>query len=138
MGDCGCCDDSRGPEHFDARLDARRALHPFDFVGGRLIIGKFLAIAQAVQFIMNGASHPMGGFSTFPFAAMGFVPGEAFSGDADAPRGDAVIGHDVWIARLRAIRWWDRPVGKVMRHIAALRGIGLDALEAAARQGGCP
>ncbi len=88
-------DDSRGPEHFEARC----VRYHFDFVGDRLIIGKFVAIAQGAQFIMNGANHAMRGFSTFPFGAMGFAPGESLSADGDPSRGDTIIGNDVWIGR---------------------------------------
>jgi virginiamycin A acetyltransferase len=71
----------------------------FDFVGDRLIIGKFVAIAQGAQFIMNGANHPMRGISTFPFGSFGFAGGEAFGAGYDPPRGDTIIGSDVWIGR---------------------------------------
>jgi virginiamycin A acetyltransferase len=93
VGDYSYYDDSRGPEHFEARC----VRYLFDFVGDRLVIGKFVAIAQGAQFIMNGANHPMSGFSTFPFSS--------FEGWKDrAPvewgnRGDTVIGNDVWIGR---------------------------------------
>ncbi len=54
VGDFSYYDDSRGPEHFEARC----VRYHFDFVGDRLIIGKFCAIAQGAQFVMNGANHP--------------------------------------------------------------------------------
>ncbi len=95
VGDFSYYDDSRGPEHFEARC----VRYHFDFVGDRLIIGKFVAIAQGAQFIMNGANHPMGGFSTFPFGTLGFVPGEPYGAEGDPPRGDTIIGNDVWIGR---------------------------------------
>jgi virginiamycin A acetyltransferase len=95
VGDFSYYDDSRGPQHFEARC----VRYHFDFVGDRLIIGRFVAIAQGAQFIMNGANHPMGGFSTFPFAAFGFAPDEAGTLDGDPPRGDTIIGNDVWIGR---------------------------------------
>ncbi len=88
-------DDSRGPEHFEARC----VRYHFDFIGDRLIIGKFVAIAQGAQFIMNGANHPMGGFSTYPFNMVGFTDKPAFSADGLTSRGDLVIGNDVWIGR---------------------------------------
>ena len=88
-------DDSRGPEHFEARC----VRYHFDFIGDRLIIGKFAAIAQGAQFIMNGANHPMGGFSTYPFNMVGFTDKPAFSADGLTSRGDMVIGNDVWIGR---------------------------------------
>jgi virginiamycin A acetyltransferase len=88
-------DDSRGPEHFETRC----VRYHFDFIGDRLIIGKFVAIAQGAQFIMNGANHPMGGFSTYPFNMVGFTDNPAFSAEGLKSRGDMVIGNDVWIGR---------------------------------------
>lgn len=95
VGDFSYYDDSRGPEHFEARC----VRYHFDFIGDRLIIGKFVAIAQGAQFIMNGANHPMSGLSTYPFGTMGFAGDEAFGQEGDPPRGDTVIGNDVWIGR---------------------------------------
>lgn len=95
VGDYSYYDDSRGPEHFVARC----VRYHFDFVGDRLIIGKFVAIAQGAQFVMNGANHPMGGFSTFPFAMFGLEGAPALTPDTLGLRGDTVIGNDVWIGR---------------------------------------
>lgn len=95
VGDFSYYDDSRGPEHFEARC----VRYHFDFVGDRLVIGKFVAIAQGAQFIMNGANHPMSGFSTYPFGTMGFASGEPLGAEGDPPRGDTFIGNDVWIGR---------------------------------------
>jgi virginiamycin A acetyltransferase len=95
VGDYSYYDDSRGPEHFLARC----VRYHFDFIGDRLIIGKFVAIAQAAQFIMNGANHPMGGFSTFPFQMFGFEGAPPVTPDGPGHRGDTVIGNDVWIGR---------------------------------------
>jgi len=93
VGDYSYYDDSRGPEHFVARC----VRYHFDFLGDRLIIGKFVAIAQAAQFVMNGANHPMDGFSTYPFQMFG-VEG-APDVTSQPHRGDMVIGNDVWIGR---------------------------------------
>lgn len=95
VGDYSYYDDSRGPEHFVARC----VRYHFDFLGDRLIIGKFVAIAQAAQFIMNGANHPMGGFSTFPFQMFGFPGVPDLKASGPGHRGDTVIGNDVWIGR---------------------------------------
>jgi virginiamycin A acetyltransferase len=95
VGDYSYYDDSRGPEHFVARC----VRYHFDFVGDRLIIGKFVAIAQGSQFIMNGANHPMGGFSTFPFRMFGFENAPDVTRADPGFRGDTVIGNDVWIGR---------------------------------------
>jgi virginiamycin A acetyltransferase len=95
VGDYSYYDDSRGPEHFVARC----VRYHFDFIGDRLIIGKFVAIAQGAQFIMNGANHPMDGFSTFPFAMFGFEDAPKLTPDRLGARGDTMIGNDVWIGR---------------------------------------
>lgn len=95
VGDFSYYDDSRGPEHFEARC----VRYHFNFIGDRLIIGKFVAIAQGAQFIMSGANHPMGGFSTYPFNMLGFTDKPAFGPDGLTSRGDMVIGNDVWIGR---------------------------------------
>ncbi len=95
VGDYSYYDDSRGPEHFVARC----VRYHFDFIGDRLIIGKFVAIAQAAQFIMNGANHPLGGFSTFPFQMFGLGDPAALKRSGPNNRGDMVIGNDVWIGR---------------------------------------
>jgi len=84
VGDFSYYDDSRGPEHFEVRC----VRYHFDFIGDRLIIGKFVAIAQGAQFIMNGANHPMGGFSTYPFNVMGFTDEAMHSSDGLSKRGD--------------------------------------------------
>ena len=41
--------------------------HHYEWIGDRLIIGKFCQIASGVEFIMNGANHQMNAVSTFPF-----------------------------------------------------------------------
>ena len=73
--------------------------HHYDFIGDKLIIGKFCQIAAGVEFVMNGANHRMNTVTTFPF--------NIFDGwEQDAPplselpiKGDTVIGNDVWIGQ---------------------------------------
>jgi len=95
VGEYSYYDDARGPEHFLARC----VRYHFDFIGDRLIIGRFVAIATGAQFMMNGANHPMGGFSTYPFDMFGFTRGPEFTDAGLGLRGDTVVGHDVWIGR---------------------------------------
>jgi len=95
VGDYSYYDDSRGPEHFVARC----VRYHFDFIGDRLIIGKFVAIAQGAQFVMNGANHPMGGFSTYPFGMFGIEGAPDYKTTKAGFRGDMRIGNDVWIGR---------------------------------------
>jgi virginiamycin A acetyltransferase len=62
IGDYTYYDDPEDSENFE-----RNVLYHFSFVGDRLIIGKFCALATGVKFIMNGANHKLDGFSTYPF-----------------------------------------------------------------------
>ena len=79
----------------------KNVLYHFDFIGDKLIIGKFCQIATNVRFIMNGGNHTLTGFSTFPFAAFGNewsdVPLKSES------KGDTFIGNDVWIGNSATI-----------------------------------
>ncbi len=97
VGDYSYYDDPEGPEHFEER----NVLYHFDFLGDRLIIGKFCAIATGAHFIMNGANHDMRGFSSYPFGVMGGGWQEGFDLDGyrEQSRGDTIIGDDVWIGR---------------------------------------
>lgn len=73
--------------------------HHYDFVGDKLIIGKFCQIAAGVEFVMNGANHQMNAVSTFPFYTLegwDMKPPAA----SDMPfKGDTVVGNDVWIGQ---------------------------------------
>ncbi|WP_277054452.1 Vat family streptogramin A O-acetyltransferase [Pseudoalteromonas marina] len=93
VGDYTYYDDPDGPEHFE-----KNVLYHFDFIGDKLIIGKFCAIAKDVTFIMNGANHQSAGFSTYPF----FIFGNGWEKSAPQPgdlpfKGNTEIGNDVWI-----------------------------------------
>lgn len=69
----------------------------FDFVGDKLIIGKFCMIASDVTFIMNGANHLTDAISTYPFAIFGDGWEGAMEGREYPRKGDITIGNDVWI-----------------------------------------
>jgi len=93
IGDFTYYDDPEGAENFE-----RNVLYHFPFIGDKLIIGKFCAIAKGVQFIMNGANHSMAGFSTYPFYIFGNGREASQPQAGDLPdKGDTVIGNDVWI-----------------------------------------
>ena len=73
--------------------------HHYEWIGDRLVIGKFCQIAAGVEFVMNGANHQMNAVSTFPFYTL-----EGWEMDPPAPgdlplKGDTVIGNDVWIGQ---------------------------------------
>lgn len=93
VGDFTYYDDPEDSENFE-----RNVLYHFPFIGDKLIIGKFCAIAKGVQFIMNGANHKLSGFSTFPFYIFGNGWEKAMPQAGDLPyKGDTIIGNDVWI-----------------------------------------
>lgn len=94
VGDYTYYDDPDGPEHFVARC----VLYHYPFVGDKLLIGKFCALARGVRFVMNGANHRIAGFSTYPFYIFGTGWESAAPQPGDLPyKGDTVIGHDVWL-----------------------------------------
>lgn len=93
VGDYTYYDDPEGPDRFESNV-----LYHFDFIGDKLIIGKFCAIAKDVKFIMNGANHQVSGFSTYPFYIFGNGWEKAAPKPEDLPfKGDTCIGNDVWI-----------------------------------------
>ena len=73
--------------------------HHYDFIGDKLIIGKFCQIAAGVEFVMNGANHQMNAVSTFPFYTLeGWKMNPPAKSDLPF-KGDTVIGNDVWIGQ---------------------------------------
>lgn len=74
--------------------------HHYEFLGDKLIIGKFCAIAEGVKFIMNGANHRMDGITTYPFNIFGCGWEKVTPTIEQLPfKGDTVIGNDVWIGQ---------------------------------------
>jgi len=93
IGDYTYYDDPEDSENFE-----RNVLYHFPFIGDKLIIGKFCAIARGVRFIMNGANHKMSGISTYPFQIFGNGWERVMPAPGDLPyKGDTIIGNDVWI-----------------------------------------
>ena len=91
VGDYSYYDDFENPENFEQNV-----LYHFDFIGDKLIIGKFCAIASGVKFIMNGGNHATDGFSTYPFAVFG-QGWESAMPDHWPHKGNTVVGNDVWL-----------------------------------------
>ncbi|WP_455819009.1 Vat family streptogramin A O-acetyltransferase [Pseudomonas cerasi] len=93
IGDYTYYDDPEGAENFE-----RNVLYHYPFIGDKLIIGKFCALARGVKFIMNGANHKTSGLSTFPFFIFGNGWESAAPEPGDLPyKGDTRVGNDVWI-----------------------------------------
>jgi virginiamycin A acetyltransferase len=96
VGDYTYYDDHHDPYNFE-----KNVLYHFDFLGDKLVIGKFCAIASGVKFIMNGGNHEVKPISTFPFAIFGNgwekLNDCAEHRDKYPFKGDTIIGNDVWI-----------------------------------------
>ena len=93
IGDYTYYDDPNGSEDFE-----RNVLYLYPFMGDKLIIGKFCAIACDVKFIMNGANHKLNCISTYPFSLFGNGWERITPKIEDLPfKGDTVVGNDVWI-----------------------------------------
>ncbi|MCK0169347.1 CatB-related O-acetyltransferase [Jannaschia sp. S6380] len=77
----------------------RNVMHHYDFTGDHLTIGPFCALAHGVRIFMNGGTHAMDGFSTFPFNIFGHGWEKGFDPESwnTGHKGDTVIGADVWI-----------------------------------------
>ena len=84
-------DDPGGVENFEANV-----LYHFDFIGDRLVIGKFCSLAAGCRFVMNGGNHPTTWLTTYPFPAFG-SGWEVAMPDRWPHHGDTVVGNDVWL-----------------------------------------
>ncbi|HSW31234.1 MAG TPA: CatB-related O-acetyltransferase [Longimicrobiales bacterium] len=91
VGDYTYYDDPAGPERFEQNV-----LYHFDFIGDRLVIGRFCSLAAECRFIMNGGNHPTDWLTTYPFPVFGHGWEVAMPGSWPH-RGDTVVGNDVWI-----------------------------------------
>lgn len=93
IGDYTYYDDPEDSENFE-----RNVLYHYPFIGDKLIIGKFCALAKGVHFIMNGANHKMSGFSTYPFQIFGNGWEKVMPQSHEFPfKGDTIVGNDVWV-----------------------------------------
>ena len=94
IGDYTYYDDADHPEDFENK----NVLYHYEFIGDKLIIGKFCAIATGVKFIMNGANHKINAFTTYPFGIFGKGWEAGIPKAGELPyKGDTIIGNDVWI-----------------------------------------
>ncbi|QIZ69459.1 CatB-related O-acetyltransferase [Oxynema aestuarii] len=91
VGDYTYYDDFENPENFE-----RNVLYHFDFIGDKLTIGKFCAIASDVKFIMNGGNHRTDWFTNYPFPVFG-QGWEVAMPESWPDKGNTCIGNDVWI-----------------------------------------
>jgi virginiamycin A acetyltransferase len=96
VGDYTYYDDLEDPFNFE-----KNVLYHFDFLGDKLVIGKFCAIGSGAKFIMNGGNHETKPVSTYPFAIFGNGWEKITEGidlkEKYPTKGDTTIGNDVWI-----------------------------------------
>ncbi|WP_353127635.1 Vat family streptogramin A O-acetyltransferase [Parapedobacter pyrenivorans] len=93
VGDYTYYDDFADVANFEKNVK-----YHYDFLGDKLIIGKFCMIASGVKFIMNGANHKMDGITAYPFNIFGKDWKRVEPQLDDLPfKGNTVIGNDVWI-----------------------------------------
>lgn len=92
VGDYTYYDDFENVENFEKNVK-----YHFDFVGDKLIIGKFCMIASDVKFIMNGANHLTNALTSYPFSIFGNGWEKAMENKSYPQKGDINIGNDVWI-----------------------------------------
>ena len=95
VGEYTYYDDINGAENFESHVT-----HHYDFIGDKLIIGKFCAIAKGIEFIMNGANHRINSITTYPFNIMGNGWEKSVPSMTDLKlKGDTIVGNDVWIGQ---------------------------------------
>ena len=73
--------------------------HHYEWLGDKLIIGKFCQIAAGVEFVMNGANHQMNAVTTYPFFTLEGWEMKPPAKEELPFKGDTVIGNDVWIGQ---------------------------------------
>ncbi len=77
----------------------KHVTHHYDFIGDKLIIGKFCQIATGVNFVMNGANHQMNAVTTFPFYIFDGWKHPVPPLNKMPLKGDTIVGNDVWIGQ---------------------------------------
>lgn len=92
VGDYTYYDDFEDVYNFEKNVK-----YHFDFIGDKLIIGKFCMIASGATFVMNGGNHLTEAISAYPFAIFGGGWETSMEGKTYPTKGDTIIGNDVWI-----------------------------------------
>ena len=105
--------------------------HHYEWLGDKLIIGKFCQIAAGVEFVMNGANHQMNAVTTYPFyTQLGW----------DVDPYTIVVGNpakplrkrfdDELIDLLLKFKWWDKPIEEINKLIPILTDSDLEKVKA--------
>ena len=124
IGDYTYYDDVDGADQFE-----KHVTHFYDFIGDRLIIGKFCAIAKGVEFVMNGANHR----DVWIGQNVTVMPGVHIGDGAiigtnsvvakDIPPYSIAVGNPCQVIRKRfddelielllKLRWWDKSIEEI-------------------------
>lgn len=128
VGDYTYYNDPDGAEKFEEHVT-----HHYDFLGDRLVIGKFCAIARGIEFVMNGANHRMRSVTTYPFNIMGGGWAIIAANSVvvkDVPAYCVAGGNPCKVIRKRfddglteyllSLKWWDWDAEKIFRNMEAL------------------
>lgn len=95
IGDYTYYSDKKDATDFESHVT-----HHYSFMNDKLIIGKFCAIGEGVEFIMNGANHRINSATTYPFSIMRGGWEKTTPEIKDLPyKGDTIVGNDVWIGQ---------------------------------------
>lgn len=92
IGDYTYYDDFEDVSNFEKNVK-----YHFDFIGDKLIIGKFCMIASGVTFIMNGGNHLTDSISSYPFSIFKNGWEKSMEGKTFPNKGNTIVGNDVWL-----------------------------------------
>ena len=94
VGDYSYYDDENGPDDFENK----NVKYHHEFLGDKLIVGKFCQIAQDVKFLMNGIFHNHNYLTAYPWAVFDSEIAEHYPKSMEFPnKGNTIIENDVWI-----------------------------------------
>lgn len=93
VGDYTYYDDEEDVHNFE-----KNVMYHYDFLGDKLVIGRFCQIASGVKFLMNGMLHNVSVWTTFPFSIFSEDISKRYeAGEFFPTKGDTIIENDVWI-----------------------------------------
>ena len=123
IGDYTYYDDVDGADQFE-----KHVTHFYDFIGDKLIIGKFCAIAKGVEFVMNGAGNDVWigqNVTVMPGVHIGdgAIIGTNSVVAKDIPPYAIAVGNPCRVVRKRfddelieillKLRWWDKSIEEI-------------------------